>query len=107
NPCHAINSMTLAAQILATGTTHAGGRVRALLYSSAPVLFWEWSRSETEVSRFLMHYVGGGTDFPFEILDDSARERGGAHPIRVVITDRDFDSNVDAVSSNVAVLARA
>ena len=73
NPCFAINAMTLAAQILATGTARAGGWVRALLYSSAPVLFWEWARSETEVSRFLMHYVGGGTSFPFGILDASVR----------------------------------
>ncbi len=33
NPCVAINAMTLAALILATGTVRAGGWVRALLYS--------------------------------------------------------------------------
>jgi len=107
NPCHAINSMTLAAQILATGTTRSGGWVRALLYSSAPVLFWEWSRSETGVSHFLMHYVGGGTEFPFEILEASTKECAGDQPIRVVITDCDFDANVDKDPGNAGVLSRA
>ncbi len=107
NPCVAINAMTLAAQILATGTTRAGGWVRALLYSCAPVLFWEWTRSETEVSRFLMHYVGGGTDFPFGILDASARECVGDQPIRVIITDRDFDSNFDKEPANAGILSGA
>ena len=59
------------------------------------MLFWEWARSETEVSRFLMHYVGGGTEFPFDILDESVRECAGDQPIRVIITDRDFDANFD------------
>lgn len=107
NPCDAINSMTLAAQILATGTTQAGGWVRALLYSSAPLLFWEWSRSETEVSRFLMHYLGGGTDFPFHLLEASVKECAGDQPIRVIITDRDFDANVGKTPDHVGVLTRA
>jgi hypothetical protein len=107
NPCFAITAMTLAAQILATGTTRAGGWVRALLYSHAPVLFWEWSRSETEVSRFLMHYVGGGTEFPFDILDASVRECAGDQPIRVIITDSDFNANFDAKPTNAGVLLGA
>jgi hypothetical protein len=107
NPCFAINAMTLAALILATGTVRAGGWVRALLYSSAPVLFWEWARSETEVSRFLMHYVGGGTEFPFGILEASVRECAGDQPIRVIITDRDFDRNVDADAANAGAVAGA
>jgi hypothetical protein len=107
NPCFAVNAMTLAAMILATGTVRAGGWVRALLYSSAPVLFWEWGRSETEMSRFLMHYVGGGTEFPFGILDTSVRECAGDQPIRVVITDRDFDTNFDGDAGNAGVLSTA
>jgi hypothetical protein len=107
NPCFAVNAMTLAAMILATGTVRAGGWVRALTYSSAPVLFWEWGRSETDVSRFLMHYVGGGTDFPFNILDESVRSCAGDQPIRVIITDSDFDSNVDHEPGNSGVLSRA
>jgi hypothetical protein len=107
DPRFQINSMTLAAQILATGTARAGGWVRALLYSSAPVLFWEWARSEAEISRFLMHYVGGGTAFPFAILDASAHESAGDQPIRVIITDRDFDKNFDADPANEPLVSRA
>jgi hypothetical protein len=107
NPCLAINAMTLAGLILATGTVRAGGWVRALLYSSVPVLYWEWGRSAGEVSRFLMHYVGGGTEFPFHILNDSARECAGDQPIRVIITDRDFDANFDADPANAGALSGA
>jgi hypothetical protein len=107
NPCLAVNALTLAAQILATGTVRAGGRVRAVVFSTAPVLFWEWSRSEVEVSRFLMHYVGGGTIFPFEILDASVQQCAGDQPIRVVITDRDWDRNFDASPQHAAIVARA
>jgi hypothetical protein len=107
NACVAINSMTLAALILATGTVRAGGWVRALLYSSAPVMYWEWGRSASEVSRFLMHYIGGGTDFPFHILSASVRECAGDQPIRVIITDRDFDANIDQDPTNPGVVAAA
>jgi hypothetical protein len=100
NPCEARNALTLAAMILAVATVRAGGSVRALLYSGSHVKFWEWSRSDVEVSRFLMHYMGGGTDFPFAVLQESIGERHVSHdgravkPIRIVITDRDFDVNV-------------
>jgi hypothetical protein len=93
NPCLALNAMTLAAQILSVGTIRAGGWVRALLYSCEPHLFWEWSRSEVEVSRFLMHYLGSGTEFPFGILRESVQKCGENQPIRVVISDQDFDAN--------------
>jgi hypothetical protein len=60
-----------------------------------------------EMSRFLMHYVGGGTDFPFETLRDSVAECGAAQPVRVVISDTDFDRNLDHAPENAAVLALA
>jgi hypothetical protein len=94
DPCLSLNAMTLAAQILSMGATRAGGRVRAALYSGAPVTYWQWCRSELELSKFLMHYVGGGTEFPFELLHASLRECGREQPIRVIITDTDFDHNV-------------
>lgn len=107
NPCFAVNAMTLAAQILSLGTVRAGGRVRALLYSTEPLLFWEWTRSETEMSRFLMHYLGAGTDFPFEILDQSVEGCRDDQPIRVVISDRDFDVNFAAKQRNRDIFTQA
>ena len=107
NPNYSINAMTLAAQILATGAIRAGGRVRAALYSGEPVLFWEWTRSETELSRFLMHYVGGGTSFPFEVLGGSCDDCTGDQPIRVIITDRDWDANFDARPGNRGIVETA
>jgi hypothetical protein len=101
------NALTLAAQILCASTIRAGGWVRAVLYSSTPVAQWEWSRSEVEMSRFLMHYVGGGTNFPFGTLEGSVRSAGREQPIRVVITDRDFDANYDAAKEHPGIFAEA
>jgi hypothetical protein len=93
DPRRTRNAMTLAAQIMTLGATRAGGAARALLYSSEYVRYWSWCRSETEISKFLMHYVGGGTRFPFEVLADSVQEQRGQAPTRVVISDGDFVSN--------------
>jgi hypothetical protein len=107
DPRRTRNAMTLAAQILVTGAIRAGGWARATLYSSAPVVYREWCRSEVELSKFLMHYVGAGTDFPFGLLRESVRECGADQPIRVVITDHDFDHNYRAHPENAGVLAEA
>jgi hypothetical protein len=101
------NAMTLAAQVLVTGAIRAGGWARATLYSSAPVQYREWCRSEAELSKFLMHYIGGGTDFPFHQLRDSVAECGTDQPIRVVITDHDFDANYKDQKENPAIVAEA
>lgn len=107
DPRRTRNAMTLAAQILSTAAIRAGGWARAVLYSSAPVIHWEWCRSEAELSRFLMHYVGGGTDFPFDVLEQSVVACGTAQPIRAVITDRDFDSNYEARPQNAGIFTAA
>ncbi len=101
------NAMTLAAQILVTGAIRANGWARATLYSSSNVSYREWCRSETELSKFLMHYIGAGTDFPFDLLQDSMAECGSDQPIRVVITDTDFDHNYKALSENAGIVAEA
>lgn len=100
NPIYHLNAMTLAAQILVLGTTRAGGSARAVMYSHEPVLYWQWCRSATEMSQFLMHYIGGGTSFPFPLLGKSCSECGSDQPIRVVISDQDFDANYDAHEDN-------
>ena len=107
DPRRAMNSMTLAAQILTMGTIRAGGWIRALIYSNDPVLYWEWCRSEVDISQFLMHYVGGGTQFPFLVLSKSVAECQNDQPIRVVISDTDFDRNYDANARAPAMFAQA
>ncbi|MCY1018678.1 hypothetical protein [Pyxidicoccus sp. MSG2] len=107
DPRATLNAMTLAAQILCVGAVRAGGWVRALLYSTDFVAYWTWCRSELEMSRFLMHYIGGGTRFPFARLADSVREQRGRQPTRVVITDRDFDTNHDEDASHARIFAEA
>jgi hypothetical protein len=101
------NAMTLAAQVLVTGAIRAGGWARAVLYSGAAVPFLEWCRSEAELSRFLMHYVGGGTEFPFDLLRSSVSECRDLQPIRVVISDGDFHANYAAAPDRADVFAEA
>jgi hypothetical protein len=81
--------------------------VRALLYSGEPVAYWQWCRSETELSRFLMHYIGGGTVFPFGVLRESLEKCGAEQPIRVVITDPDFDANYGGSPAHARLFAEA
>jgi hypothetical protein len=107
NPIVSINPMTLAAEVLAIGALRAEGAVRALLYSTGVTDLWSWCRSEAVMARFLMHYIGGGTDFPFDRLAGSVRECGREQPHRVLITDRDFDDNLDAAAGNRVILAEA
>jgi hypothetical protein len=107
DPRRSVNAMTLSALVLAIGAIRAGGSVRALLYSGSHVRFWEWCRSELEMSRFLMHYIGGGTDFPFDVLAESVEENRAARPVRVVITDTDFDHNYDRLPEHGRIFAEA
>lgn len=107
DPRRTRNAMTLAGQILVTGAIRAGGWARVILYSGAAVPFWEWCRSETELSRFLMHYIGGGTEFPFPLLRQSVVECGAVQPIRVIITDADFHHNYENLRDSAAFVEAA
>lgn len=107
DPTKAINAMTLAAQILVTGTLRAGGAARALLYSTENEKHWQFCRSEKILSKFLMRYIGGGTSFPFDVLAESVESERHLQPIRVVITDVDFDFNYDSRPENAAIVRRA
>lgn len=107
DPKRALNAMTLAAQILALGAVRAGGSARALVYSTGYERSWSWSRSESSLSRFLLTYIGHGTEFPFDVLKSSVDDLGAEQPVRIIITDRDFDSNYDADRHNAAIFAEA
>lgn len=101
------NAMTLAALILATGAIRKGGWARALMYSTDFVRYWEWCRSEMELSQFLMHYFGAGTKFPFGVLRESAEKCRDNPPIRVIISDSDFDRNYDEQKKARQVMSEA
>lgn len=107
DPTKELNAMTLAAQILVTGTLRAGGAARALLYSTTNEKAWSFCRSETILSRFLMRYIGGGTDFPFDELAASVESERHLQPIRVIITDTDFDANYDSSAEHAHIFKRA
>jgi hypothetical protein len=107
DPKRSLNFMTLAAQILALGTVRAGGAARALVYSTGYEKWWSFSRSESVLSRFLLHYIGEGTEFPFDVLEASVNDLGAEQPVRIIVTDSDFDYNYDKHQRNAAVFAEA
>lgn len=107
DPKASINPMTLAAQVLAMSAIRAGGQVRAVIYSTNHVEHWTWTRSETVISRFLMNYIGGGTDYPFAMLKDSVEKCGHEQPIRVVLTDSDFSYNLKSGPAPMKIVGKA
>jgi hypothetical protein len=92
DPSRAENAMTLAAQILAASALRKQGVVRGIVYSSGKPLVSDWMYDEERARLFLLQYAGGGTDYPFDVLEASARERSDV--VRVVISDSDFLHNV-------------
>lgn len=101
------NPLTLAAQILASGTIRSGGAVRPIVYSGSPVVHWPWCRSELELSRFLMHYIGGETRFPFDVLAQSLETNPRERLARVVIADGEFLENMKESAAHEELLSRA
>lgn len=92
NPQQSINAMSLAAMILAASAIRHKGMVRTIIYSSGPMHVSEWMRDELKCNDFLLHYIGGGTDYPFEYLADSCKN--DKNIVRVIISDSDFLYNL-------------
>lgn len=88
SPIKAVNAMTLAAQILSAAAIRRGGRVRAIVYSAGPPMVSDWMQDEETARDFLLHYVGGGTEYPFKVLRRFCAER--ADVTRVIVSDGDF-----------------
>lgn len=105
DPVQGFNAMTLAAQILSAAAIRGEGRVRAAVYSSGSPMLSEWMYDERTARRYLLHYSGGGTTFPFDVLRRWSNERRDA--VRVVITDRDFLDNAENHNGSTSVLAQA
>jgi hypothetical protein len=99
NPQSQLNVMTLAAQILCASCLRKGGKVRGAIYSHGPVKTCDWIYDEERARRFFLHYVGGGTDYPFKLLRKWAEETRDV--IRVIISDSDFLSNVQNPTSSL------
>jgi hypothetical protein len=97
DPKTALNTMTLAAQILAASAIRKKGIVRGIVYSWGSPLVSDWMYDEETARRFLLHYAGGGTDYPFSLLKKFADERSDA--IRVIVSDSDFLGNVQAAGA--------
>ncbi|MCU0723573.1 MAG: hypothetical protein MUC63_08160 [Planctomycetes bacterium] len=104
NPLNGLNAMTLAAQVLSAAALRKGARVRAVIYSYGPPLVSDWMLDEDTAREFLFHYAGGGTQFPFRVLQTHAEETPGV--IRVLVSDSGFLEDMKRPEGKVA-LARA
>ena len=92
DPSQSLNAMTLAAQILCASALRKRGIVRGAIYSYGPVKTSDWMYDEETARLFFLHYVGGGTDYPFALLEKWSAERSDV--VRVIVSDSDFLSNV-------------
>ncbi len=105
NPEQQLNAMTLAAQVLAASALRKKATVRGVIYSHVDPLVSPWMYDEETARDFLLHYIGGGTDFPFDVLDAHSKERPDA--LRVIISDSDFLSNASAGKNMETLVAAA
>jgi hypothetical protein len=91
DPEHQLNAMTLAAQVLSASALRKKATVKGIIYSHADPVVSPWMYDEETARDFLLHYIGGGTQFPFPLLESLSRERPDA--LRVIISDSDFLAN--------------
>lgn len=104
NPEVKLNAMTLAAQVLSASALRKQAKVRGVIYSYDSPLVSPWMYDEERARDFFLHYIGGGTWLPVDVLRRSAREEPDA--LRVIISDSDFLSNVTA-GDNMDTLVEA
>ncbi|MFP2923748.1 M48 family metalloprotease [Pyxidicoccus sp. 3LG] len=97
NPQMGLNAMTLAAQVLSASAIRKKATVKGIIYSHGNPQVSPWMYDEETARDFLLQYIGGGTQFPFALLESLSRERPDA--IRVIISDNDFLWNVSDAAS--------
>jgi len=103
NPEVSLNAMTLAAQVLSASALRKKATVRGVVYSHGDPLVSPWMYDEETAREFLLSYIGGGTQFPFDVMGELSRERPDA--LRILISDSDFLSNVAREKNLEPVLA--
>ncbi|MCY1017771.1 M48 family metalloprotease [Pyxidicoccus sp. MSG2] len=92
DPATQFNAMTLAAQVLSASALRKKATVKGVIYSHGTPVVSPWMYDEETARDFLLGYIGGGTQYPFGLLDSLSKERPDA--MRVIISDSDFLSNV-------------
>ncbi|QDE87726.1 hypothetical protein BHS06_01505 [Myxococcus xanthus] len=102
NPELSLNAMTLAAQVLSASALRKKATVRGIVYSHGNPQVSPWMYDEEKARDFLLSYIGGGTQFPFDVMDALSRERPDA--LRIIISDSDFLANVTAEKPLAPVL---
>ncbi|GHG90290.1 VWA domain-containing protein [Comamonas sp. JC664] len=103
SPERGLNAMTLAAQVLSASALRKKATVRGIVYSHHNPLVSPWMYDEETAREFLLSYIGGGTQFPFDILDALSQERPDA--LRILISDSDFLWNIASETDLTPVLA--
>ncbi|MFP2903612.1 M48 family metalloprotease [Pyxidicoccus sp. 3LFB2] len=104
NPQHQFNAMTLAAQVLSASALRKKATVKGVIYADGPPDVSPWMYDEDTARDFLLGYIGGGTNYPFDLLESLSEERPDA--MRVIISDSDFLANV-TTGDNMRLLVEA
>ncbi|MBI4814727.1 MAG: VWA domain-containing protein [Deltaproteobacteria bacterium] len=104
SPDEEVNAMTLSAIIVAISAVRAKAKVRGVMYSNHATVL-DWSRSVSKLCRFFLSRSGGGTNFPFDLLEESLSRHRGV--LRVIISDLDFVQNVSDGRTAQGTLRRA
>ncbi|AKF79195.1 hypothetical protein MFUL124B02_01785 [Myxococcus fulvus 124B02] len=105
DPAQQLNSMTLAAQVLSASALRKKAKVRGIIYSHHAPVVSPWMYDEERARDFLLGYIGGGTQYPFDILGALSEEDPDA--LRVIISDSDFLANVAAKGAMEALVLAA
>ncbi|WP_426734011.1 M48 family metalloprotease [Myxococcus faecalis] len=102
DPARQLNAMTLAAQVLSASALRKKAKVRGVIYSHHAPVVSPWMYDEERARDFLLGYIGGGTQYPFDILSALSEEEPDA--LRVIISDSDFLANVAAKGAMEALV---
>jgi hypothetical protein len=97
HPVRQMNPQVLAAFALLAAAQEAQGRVRVVQFSGSMQVraMPDFVSAAAPVEQALLDYIGGGTEFPFQILQEScAKYRRRARVVRVLFSDSDFYWNV-------------
>jgi hypothetical protein len=110
DPKKSLNPQVLAAFALVRSAVEAGGRARVVQYSGPGNVkeMAAFSASAEPAYRALLEYIGGGTEFPLDVLEASVRRhRRRARVFRIVFSDADFLVNIFGTTPKAAEGQRA
>lgn len=106
DPSRQLNAMTLSATVLLLAASRAGAACRVCLFGDRLLEDHDWTRSEVRLCEQVVGYQGASTRVPFWRMRESMNASRD-QPLRVVISDGDFDTHYANSALGRTVVARA